>query len=404
MSTLNYKDFDVNKMGLKEVNRKEVNTPNGRLTMWYVKLEYNYGSQKGGVYFEGPPMVCSGINARASDHNGRTSYSVMFMPDTNHQRAESSLPGDDTDFIMANEQTDVIECIDNIYFRARHILYDNRSEVRPAWMQHYDPERPMGHLKSPLWRNPEAPNKDPSMWTNLYYFVKDDGSVSKSTFVGLDKKPIDWSVITGKNIRMTVVPRFKVDHVFIGANSKVQFSLASAVVLDVSERSEANAQEETLMRILEDNPMLKDKLAAKLAHLHTSNQEEMLNRDLGSEEERGGQGGQHGQLSEMDDITAHLEGRQPSSPQTHQQQPPRHGQQQQHQPQHQPERQEQPYVPQPHIPSPHVPSPEDSHEDLSQTSPGPAAYPGISRPTQVARPTTQLRIPTRPAANVTNIS
>jgi hypothetical protein len=193
--------------------------------------------------------------------SGRLEHSIMCTFDGNN--------GDHARFL---------ETLGTIHAGCAYILGQVKGAVK---LFNFNPDMAEATgLKNPVYHPRDAvtgavlQGRNPSMFLKLFSRGKPP-MVEQTLFTGLDTKPIPWTLLTG--VEMKWIPLLHVKRIYVGGGKgSIQLEVISAVVTAIRARNTETRQTGTIDRLKAARPELQDAVAAQLAKLTATRQEQLL--------------------------------------------------------------------------------------------------------------------------------
>ncbi len=267
MATLvTYDNFDANKLGSAEPSKEQIKKEKETIDYFNMKLHYNYGTETEPVisdfFLELPEVKATGLRLKEENTTGKNgsyvkkSYSQMIVFDLS-----------DPEF--KNESQIAINKLDEAHAKACQLLSIRKGKVK---MHDFDPNRPGGMFKSPVYRPRDEesgdilPGRNPSLWVKLRNYRN-----NKTLFTDLNGKVVDWSLLS--DVDITFVPLLHIEKIYIGSKASLQVYLASAIITKIVGVNTETKQMSTLERLKQKKAGLADAVEAQLAELRMARQD-----------------------------------------------------------------------------------------------------------------------------------
>lgn len=232
-----------------------------------IQLLYNFDTDLGkkridDICIEGCEMYSNGgIRGGVTDNGDGTKkeqYSIMVAFDiTNH------------------EQMLFVECYNQLYMGAAHILFELRGQVAMPGFKEADPtstgfKHPIHRPLDPL-TNGIIEGRKPSTFLKLFKRKGYDGKVDRTLFCLPDGTEIPWECLN--NVEMKFTPLINVKRIYIGQKALIQSEVVSAIVTHMIERNSIPKQLETMTKLTENDPELIDRVAAQFSRIMVARQD-----------------------------------------------------------------------------------------------------------------------------------
>lgn len=268
-----FDQFDATQLAGKAPEGKQFTNGKGETIKFaYQGLRYNYGTTTDPVvtdlFLEGPEVKAFGIK---TDSEEKTKNDGTTYTKTTHSQMIK--------FDLSNAEHKLfIQKFNEMHAAASFAL----GSTPWAKMNEFDPKRPGGMFKNPIYWPRDAvtkeilPGEDPSLW------VKVRGGYIKTLYTDLNGDPIDWALL--RNVEIQYVPLFHVEKTYIGAKASLQIFLASAIVTKLTEVGTTSRQLSTLDRLKAKygSGDAQDQLESQLAQMRLNRQDQLAAETMGS--------------------------------------------------------------------------------------------------------------------------
>lgn len=255
---VDYKNFDINRVFSNPPEQKQV--PGMNVFFYNIPIVYNYGTEESPVfddlYIQGPKSE-TGRGIEVKDMNGKDVYSIG-----------ARYPTSNPDYV------DFVNKMLLLSAKVKEIILSNVSTIKFGKLNEqsfdYFYNEPI-YIARDKVTNEIIHGRAPSCY---YKLIK--SKYISTNFSDLNKVPIDWKLLTNSEIEY--YPLIHVSHIYTNSSDKIrlQLKLPSAVVLSVKQAGSSTRQEETIERLVAQDPSLKDKLAEQIAKLSLERQDTLV--------------------------------------------------------------------------------------------------------------------------------
>jgi hypothetical protein len=281
---INFRDFDVSKMGISKPESK-VLSGSKDTTYTLLPLFYKDKGQRIPIFIEGPEMIASqGITSKF--FGDKENFGITKWFDSSNK-----------------DEKQFEDLLNTIYDKVIELIGSKPVyKVKMGVKSLFDKTPPETWLNRLVFypRDKETEeiieDKQPSFIFKCVYRSGPKGFY-KTVFTGVNGKELSWNLLKNKKIKF--IPLLNIKAIFNGIKKCIQTEMKEAVILDISKMDTKFAQQTTINRLVEKDPELVSNFEKQLKLLEDSSESDSDSDEEDDEEKKLDVNEDEGNLSDV---------------------------------------------------------------------------------------------------------